>query len=170
MASVRNLNLNGHVGFDSLPDQLVNKSVAQGFCFNILCLGESFIMLYLISLILMYFNIGYCKMIAHDTRWNWQYFFYIVLQTLHMIYIFMLQVKQALGSPLWWTPSSTPILTPPPAHMIYQGWNSRPVLTVRQRIHFNDFLFKCELRWKCYEIEQSPLNLWLSFRATRKQC
>lgn len=37
----RNLNLGGHVGFDSLPDQLVNKSVAQGFCFNILCLGET---------------------------------------------------------------------------------------------------------------------------------
>ncbi|XP_045205529.1 septin-11-like isoform X2 [Mercenaria mercenaria] len=37
----RNLNLTGHVGFDSLPDQLVNKSVAQGFCFNILCLGET---------------------------------------------------------------------------------------------------------------------------------
>ena len=38
--SGRNLNLTGHVGFDSLPDQLVNKSVAQGFCFNILCLGK----------------------------------------------------------------------------------------------------------------------------------
>lgn len=30
-----------HVGFDSLPDQLVNKSVSQGFCFNILCVGET---------------------------------------------------------------------------------------------------------------------------------
>ncbi|CAG5119915.1 unnamed protein product [Candidula unifasciata] len=38
---VRSLNLTGHVGFDSLPDQLVNKSVAQGFCFNILCVGET---------------------------------------------------------------------------------------------------------------------------------
>ena len=37
----RNLNLSGHVGFDSLPDQLVNKSVAQGFCFNILCIGKN---------------------------------------------------------------------------------------------------------------------------------
>ncbi|XP_071951827.1 septin-11-like isoform X2 [Antedon mediterranea] len=37
----RNLHLSGHVGFDSLPDQLVNKSVAQGFCFNILCIGET---------------------------------------------------------------------------------------------------------------------------------
>ncbi|XP_050417601.1 septin-11 isoform X2 [Patella vulgata] len=37
----RTLNLTGHVGFDSLPDQLVNKSVAQGFCFNILCVGET---------------------------------------------------------------------------------------------------------------------------------
>lgn len=36
----RNLSLGGHVGFDSLPDQLVSKSVAQGFCFNILCVGE----------------------------------------------------------------------------------------------------------------------------------
>ncbi|BFZ14619.1 hypothetical protein BsWGS_17659 [Bradybaena similaris] len=38
---LRTLNLTGHVGFDSLPDQLVNKSVAQGFCFNILCVGET---------------------------------------------------------------------------------------------------------------------------------
>ncbi|XP_035826933.1 septin-11 isoform X3 [Aplysia californica] len=38
---MRALNLTGHVGFDSLPDQLVNKSVAQGFCFNILCVGET---------------------------------------------------------------------------------------------------------------------------------
>ncbi|CAL8302630.1 unnamed protein product [Gadus morhua 'NCC'] len=37
----RNLNLGGHVGFDSLPDQLVSKSVTQGFCFNILCVGET---------------------------------------------------------------------------------------------------------------------------------
>ncbi|XP_029917551.1 septin-8-A isoform X3 [Myripristis murdjan] len=33
----RTLELGGHVGFDSLPDQLVSKSVTQGFCFNILC-------------------------------------------------------------------------------------------------------------------------------------
>ncbi|XP_064610163.1 septin-11-like [Liolophura sinensis] len=39
--NTRNLSQNGHVGFDSLPDQLVNKSVSQGFCFNILCLGET---------------------------------------------------------------------------------------------------------------------------------
>ncbi|CAK6956475.1 septin-8-A-like isoform X2 [Scomber scombrus] len=37
----RNLELGGHVGFDSLPDQLVSKSVAQGFSFNILCVGET---------------------------------------------------------------------------------------------------------------------------------
>lgn len=36
----RSLGLGGHVGFDSLPDQLVSKSVTQGFCFNILCVGE----------------------------------------------------------------------------------------------------------------------------------
>ena len=30
----------GHVGFDSLPDQLVNKEVNKGFDFNILCVGE----------------------------------------------------------------------------------------------------------------------------------
>lgn len=40
-AGIRKLNLQGHVGFDSLPDQLVNKSVAQGYCFNILCVGET---------------------------------------------------------------------------------------------------------------------------------
>ncbi|XP_071255766.1 septin-8-A-like isoform X1 [Salvelinus alpinus] len=37
----RCLELSGHVGFDSLPDQLVSKSVTQGFCFNILCVGET---------------------------------------------------------------------------------------------------------------------------------
>lgn len=36
----RSLSLGGHVGFDSLPDQLVSKSVTQGFSFNILCVGK----------------------------------------------------------------------------------------------------------------------------------
>ncbi|GCC21974.1 hypothetical protein chiPu_0000357 [Chiloscyllium punctatum] len=40
-AEKRTLSLSGHVGFDSLPDQLVGKSVSQGFCFNILCVGET---------------------------------------------------------------------------------------------------------------------------------
>lgn len=40
-ADGRQLRLAGHVGFDSLPDQLVNKSVNRGFAFNILCIGES---------------------------------------------------------------------------------------------------------------------------------
>ncbi|EHB07406.1 Septin-8 [Heterocephalus glaber] len=35
------LSLGGHVGFDSLPDQLVSKSITQGFSFNILCVGET---------------------------------------------------------------------------------------------------------------------------------
>lgn len=35
------MKLSGHVGFDSLPDQLVNKSVQNGFVFNILCVGET---------------------------------------------------------------------------------------------------------------------------------
>ena len=39
-SEVRNLKLGGHVGFDSLPDQLVNKSVQSGFSFNILCIGR----------------------------------------------------------------------------------------------------------------------------------
>ena len=33
------MKLTGHVGFDSLPDQLVNKSVNKGFSFNVLCIG-----------------------------------------------------------------------------------------------------------------------------------
>uniref|UniRef100_A0A1A7YYU0 Septin n=1 Tax=Iconisemion striatum TaxID=60296 RepID=A0A1A7YYU0_9TELE len=37
----RSLELSGHVGFNSLPCQLVNKLVARGFCFNILCVGET---------------------------------------------------------------------------------------------------------------------------------
>ncbi|XP_073999636.1 septin 2 [Rhodnius prolixus] len=39
--SLRTLKLSGHVGFDSLPDQLVNKSIQNGFIFNILCIGET---------------------------------------------------------------------------------------------------------------------------------
>lgn len=38
---MRQLKLSGHVGFDSLPDQLVNKSVQNGFVFNIMCIGET---------------------------------------------------------------------------------------------------------------------------------
>ncbi|EFA02493.1 septin-2 [Tribolium castaneum] len=38
---LRNLVLSGHVGFDSLPDQLVSKSVQNGFVFNIMCIGET---------------------------------------------------------------------------------------------------------------------------------
>lgn len=38
---LRSLKLSGHVGFDSLPDQLVNKSVQNGFVFNIMCIGET---------------------------------------------------------------------------------------------------------------------------------
>ncbi|KAJ8266053.1 hypothetical protein GJAV_G00125370 [Gymnothorax javanicus] len=37
----RSIPLSGHVGFDSMPDQLVNKCVSSGFCFNILCVGET---------------------------------------------------------------------------------------------------------------------------------
>lgn len=39
---MRNLTLSGHVGFDSLPDQLVSKSVQNGFIFNIMCIGKWF--------------------------------------------------------------------------------------------------------------------------------
>lgn len=38
---LRNLKLSGNVGFDSLPDQLVNKSIQNGFVFNILCISET---------------------------------------------------------------------------------------------------------------------------------
>merc|ERR1712038_1852245 len=40
-SGIRNLTLGGHVGFDSLPDQLVNQSVTAGFTFNIMCIGET---------------------------------------------------------------------------------------------------------------------------------
>jgi len=40
-AAQRSLQLNGHVGFDTLPDQIVSKTVADGFSFNILCIGET---------------------------------------------------------------------------------------------------------------------------------
>ncbi|KAJ8276148.1 hypothetical protein COCON_G00079000 [Conger conger] len=39
--ATRSVPLSGHVGFDSMPDQLVSKSVSRGFCFNILCVGET---------------------------------------------------------------------------------------------------------------------------------
>ena len=35
------MTLGGHVGFDSLPDQLVNQAVTGGFTFNIMCIGET---------------------------------------------------------------------------------------------------------------------------------
>jgi len=38
---VRYLKSKDHVGFDSLPDQLVNKAISQGFSFNLLCIGET---------------------------------------------------------------------------------------------------------------------------------
>lgn len=52
--SPRSLTMSGHVGFESLPDQLVNRSIQQGFCFNILCVGEcpacpDFLILFLCS-------------------------------------------------------------------------------------------------------------------------
>ena len=40
-SAIRQLNLGGHVGFDSLPDQLVNQAVTSGFTFNIMCVGET---------------------------------------------------------------------------------------------------------------------------------
>ncbi|CAL8147246.1 unnamed protein product [Orchesella dallaii] len=39
--NIRELTLSGRVGFDSLPDQLVNKAKGKGFDFNILCIGET---------------------------------------------------------------------------------------------------------------------------------
>ncbi|XP_042551369.1 septin-10 isoform X2 [Dipodomys spectabilis] len=39
--NIRSLTMCGHVGFESLPDQLVDRSIQQGFCFNILCVGET---------------------------------------------------------------------------------------------------------------------------------
>ncbi|XP_030057342.1 septin-10 [Microcaecilia unicolor] len=41
IGDIQTLPLSGHVGFDSLPQQLVNKRISQGFCFNILCIGET---------------------------------------------------------------------------------------------------------------------------------
>lgn len=39
--NIRTLKLNGHVGFDTLPDQIVSKTVSEGFCFNVMCIGET---------------------------------------------------------------------------------------------------------------------------------
>ncbi|ODM98331.1 Septin-2 [Orchesella cincta] len=39
--NIRELPMAGRVGFDSLPDQLVHKSMGKGFVFNILCVGET---------------------------------------------------------------------------------------------------------------------------------
>jgi len=37
----RDLKASGHVGFDSLPDQLVLRATKRGFHFNVLCIGET---------------------------------------------------------------------------------------------------------------------------------
>lgn len=37
----RSLELQGNVGFCSLPDQLVSKLLKEGFVFNIMCVGET---------------------------------------------------------------------------------------------------------------------------------
>uniref|UniRef100_A0A1B0FL29 Septin n=1 Tax=Glossina morsitans morsitans TaxID=37546 RepID=A0A1B0FL29_GLOMM len=39
--TIRTLNPSGHVGFDSLPNQLVNGSLHNGFVFNVMCIGET---------------------------------------------------------------------------------------------------------------------------------
>ncbi|GFT27386.1 septin-11 [Nephila pilipes] len=39
--TLRELPLTGHVGFDSLPYQLVKKCLLENFSFNILCVGET---------------------------------------------------------------------------------------------------------------------------------
>lgn len=52
---MRTLNLGGHVGFDILPDQLVNKAVAVGFAFNILCIGK----LYSFSILPFFSAVGH---------------------------------------------------------------------------------------------------------------
>lgn len=60
---MRTLKLSGHVGFDSLPDQLVAKSTQSGFTFNILCIGKFYASLSLLplplSLSLGQFDSGY---------------------------------------------------------------------------------------------------------------
>ncbi|XP_015993995.2 septin-14 [Rousettus aegyptiacus] len=39
--NIRCLNMLGHFGFECLPHQLVNRSIQQGFSFNVLCVGET---------------------------------------------------------------------------------------------------------------------------------
>ncbi|XP_017722789.1 PREDICTED: septin-14 [Rhinopithecus bieti] len=39
--NIRCLTTIGHFGFECLPNQLVNRSIRQGFTFNILCVGET---------------------------------------------------------------------------------------------------------------------------------
>ncbi|XP_023511333.2 septin-14 isoform X1 [Equus caballus] len=39
--NIRSLTMLDHFGFECLPHQLVNKSIQQGFSFNILCVGET---------------------------------------------------------------------------------------------------------------------------------
>ena len=53
-SGIRQLSLGGHVGFDSLPDQLVNQAVTTGFTFNIMCVGETGLGM----LFVYYFTVG----------------------------------------------------------------------------------------------------------------
>ncbi|XP_007979463.3 septin-14 [Chlorocebus sabaeus] len=39
--NIRCLTTIGHFGFECLPNQLVNRSIRQGFTFNVLCVGET---------------------------------------------------------------------------------------------------------------------------------
>lgn len=38
--NIRCLTMFGHFGFECLPHQLVNRSIQQGFSFNLLCVGK----------------------------------------------------------------------------------------------------------------------------------
>lgn len=72
----RVLPLDGHVGFDSLPDQQVNKAVQKGFVFNILCVGKKlkeigFIWLKIAAFKMLDSSILYALMCFVLCRWNW---------------------------------------------------------------------------------------------------
>lgn len=72
---LRTLKLSGHVGFDSLPDQLVSKSVQNGFTFNIMCIGKKNKFLIV--------NIQNVEPKLHFLYWR----FFISIKRLSIIYI-----------------------------------------------------------------------------------
>ncbi|KAI5202402.1 Septin-10 [Manis pentadactyla] len=66
--NTHSLTVSGHVGFESLPHRLVNRSIQQGFCFNHLC-GQGPLSL-IVPLLTSSWETGTGKSTLIDTSFN----------------------------------------------------------------------------------------------------